>query len=286
MTEIDHFESSFKAADKIPYHHQGVSIESVLVVTDLEQAGADELQEQVRQFLSVLETEKPPEWHVLTQSDYSQVGELLEIVERLQPDLICTYRNLHIRATEYPYSLGVYIDVLTQATTVPVLLLPHPANLPPSQSVPTGTKTVMAITDHLTGDDDLVGNSVAFTSPNGKLILTHVEDEATLLRYVETISKIPTINTELAEEALRRQLLKEPRDYIHSCQKILAEMDPSLEVETIVTFGYHLVDYKRLIIEHDVSLLVLNTKDDDQLAMHGLAYPLSIELRETPLLLL
>ena len=28
------------------------------------------------------------------------------------------------------------------------------------------------------------------------------------------------------------------------------------------------------------------TKDDEQLAMHGIAYPLAVELRATPLLLL
>ena len=50
--------------------------------------------------------------------------------------------------------------------------------------------------------------------------------------------------------------------------------------------GHHLADYKRLITEHNIDLLVLNTKDEDQLAMHGLAYPLVIELRSTPLLLL
>ena len=31
---------------------------------------------------------------------------------------------------------------------------------------------------------------------------------------------------------------------------------------------------------------MLHTKDDEQLAMHGLAYPLCVELREIPLLLL
>jgi len=30
----------------------------------------------------------------------------------------------------------------------------------------------------------------------------------------------------------------------------------------------------------------LNTKDEDQLAMHGLAYPLAVELRQIPLLML
>ena len=28
------------------------------------------------------------------------------------------------------------------------------------------------------------------------------------------------------------------------------------------------------------------TKDEDQMAMHGVAYPLAVELRETPLLML
>ena len=35
-----------------------------------------------------------------------------------------------------------------------------------------------------------------------------------------------------------------------------------------------------------VDLLVMNTKDEDQLAMHGLAYPLAVELRQIPLLML
>ncbi len=50
--------------------------------------------------------------------------------------------------------------------------------------------------------------------------------------------------------------------------------------------GNHLRDYRRLIEEHKVDLLVMNTKDDEQLAMHGLAYPLTVELRNTPMLLL
>jgi len=50
--------------------------------------------------------------------------------------------------------------------------------------------------------------------------------------------------------------------------------------------GHRLQDYKRLVTEHDVDLLVMNTKDHEQLAMHGVAYPLTVELRDTPLLLL
>jgi hypothetical protein len=45
-------------------------------------------------------------------------------------------------------------------------------------------------------------------------------------------------------------------------------------------------DYRKLIQDHDADLLVLNTKDDDQLAMHGRAYSLSVELTNVSMLLL
>jgi hypothetical protein len=50
--------------------------------------------------------------------------------------------------------------------------------------------------------------------------------------------------------------------------------------------GHRLSEYKRLIEEHGVDLLVFHTKDEDQLAMHGMAHPLAIELRDVPLLML
>ena len=50
--------------------------------------------------------------------------------------------------------------------------------------------------------------------------------------------------------------------------------------------GRHLAEYRRLVEAHEVDLLVMHTKDEDQMAMHGMAYPLAIELRQIPLLLL
>ena len=66
----------------------------------------------------------------------------------------------------------------------------------------------------------------------------------------------------------------------------MRELRQDITVEEIVVMGNRLRDYRRLIDEHEVDLLVLNTKDDEQLAMHGVAYPLTIELRNIPLLLL
>ena len=41
------------------------------------------------------------------------------------------------------------------------------------------------------------------------------------------------------------------------------------------------------MIEDDhVDLLVMHAKEDDQMAMHGMAHPLAVELRSIPLLLL
>ena len=110
-------------------------------------------------------------------------------------------------------------------------------------------------------------------------------DEA-LQRTVEAIAKIPTIDTDTVKAALPRQLLKDPLDYAKSCQDVLQKAHMDITIEYSVTLGHRLKDHLQLIEEHQVDLLVLNTKDDDQLAMHGLAYPLAVELRKTPLLML
>ena len=48
----------------------------------------------------------------------------------------------------------------------------------------------------------------------------------------------------------------------------------------------HVLGYKELVEENEIDLLVMYTKDEEQLAMHGIAYPLAVELRSTPLLML
>ncbi len=115
--------------------------------------------------------------------------------------------------------------------------------------------------------------------------LTHVEDQTTFERYMSTIEKIPSIDSDNARKVILEKLLQEPADYIDSCRSVLAE-EEAIRVESEVVVGRRLADYKRLITSHDVSLLVMNTKDEQQLAMHGMAYPLTVELRETPLMLI
>ena len=165
------------------------------------------------------------------------------------------------------------MDVLTQATTTPVLVVPHPERPEFQRLAVRRPKSVMAMTDHLTGDHRLVNFAAHFTEAEGTLSLSHVEDDTTFERYMEAISKISTIDTDTARQEIRARLLKDPSDYIETCREGLAKSAPTLTVESVVTSGHHIREYQRLIEEHDVDLLVMNTKDEGQLAMHGLAYP-------------
>lgn len=283
MTNIDQFESIFKKADKQQFELETVDLDKMLVVSDGDEDQTVQFMSQVIDFLDTTMLEKEIEWHKICGSEHNAVSDVVARVESLKPDLVCTFRNLHAPATDYPYSLGVYLDVLSQATDVPVLVLPSPHR---KAAIPTTTNNVMAIADHLTGDNHLVSYAARLATSGGKLLLTHVEDQQVFERYMDVISKIPSIETDAARAAIMDQLLKEPHDYIKSCSEGIGRAGLPLKVEEIVTVGHSLKDYQALIAEHDVDLLVLNTKQEDQLAMHGLAYPLSVELRDTPILML
>ncbi len=286
MTRVDQFESVFRAALKEGFSYESILFPSVLVVTDLGKEAAESLTGKIRHLTRSLGHEEIHKWRTVTGAEFNTSEELLNLVKQERPDLICTYRNLHSRAWRFPHGLGTHLDVLVQRTNVPVLVLPHPEAGYAFDHAFDGTQRVLAMTDHLSSDHRLINHAVSFTERNGTLFLVHIEDEATFERYLDAISKIPTIETDEARVKLRKQLLKEPRDFIHSCRKVLHEKGLSLKVEEIVVFGHHLSEYRKYIEERKINLLVLNTKDEDQLAMHGLAYPLAVELRQIPLMML
>lgn len=280
MSLIDQFESVFRAASKPVYRPTPRRFETVLLLTDLPQDAAEAYGAQARQLVHAARGLGAAPWIIADADAAPTVGDLLALIERTQPDLVVAYRNLHSSGWKWPYTLGDHVVVLTQVTAVPVLLLPRPEQLDPSR----GTDRVMAVTDHLAGEASLVDAAVAFTPPGGALHLAHVEDDAVFARYVDLISKIPNLPTDEAEKGLRERMLKEPTDYIASVRAALADVD--LSVEADVRMGHRLATWRQLVNQHGVDLLVLNTKDEDQLAMHGLAYPLAVELRTLPLLML
>lgn len=287
MTKIDQFESLFRAASKPVFELESVNIRDVLIVTDMDAPQTTQFAEQAKAFLTALNVPNPVNYSQICGNEFDSVQRLLDRLENPLPDLVVTYRNLHAETADHPFSLGAYVNVLTQATDIPTLLLPEPKVLASAAPSPLadGTKHVMVVTDHLAGDHHLVSMAVRFVTDDGELILSHIEDQKAFDRYMKAIDKIPDLDSELARKTIGDQLLAEPQDYIESCRSVLQSQNVQNSIEPLVTFGNRIEDYRHLIEDRHIDLLVMNSRDDDQLAMHGVAYPLVVELRKTPILL-
>ena len=286
MSTVDQFESVFKAAAKTTYVHEKHPLGKVLLVTDMENAEATLYLQTVRKFLEGILPDTETEWIPVSKDGFENVKDLLDKVEEHHPDLVITYRNLRSDAWRWPYSLGEHLDVLTQVTTTPVLVLPHPNREDATGFLDRPLQTVMAVSGHLCGEGTLVGYSSTFTPSGGKLILSHVEDELTLDRYLDAIEKIPELDSEVARETILSRLLNDAKDFSESARETLRETDLNITVECHAKVGRRLEDYRKLIEDEQVDLLVMHAKEDDQMAMHGMAHPLAVELRTVPLLLL
>lgn len=284
MSLVDQFESVFRGAERERYRYQRPEVRRVAVVCDLEGAAADGFLANVRTFL---EEVADADHRLFANGDYGDVDSLRDALDDYEPELVVTYRNLRHDSWRWPYSLGVYLNVLTRETSYPVVVLPSPRELPEMEWKRWVTDRVMVLTDHLTGDDRLVNWGARFIRPKGKLFLAHVEDDLVFARYIDVIGKIPELDTELARVEIRKRLLSEPADYVASCRdELAAQGHLTHEVVPVITMGHRLSDYVDLIEKHEVDLLIFNTKEQDQLALHGKAYSLAVRLRDVPILML
>ena len=218
MSTVDQFESVFKAAAKTTYQHEKPTLGKVVLVTDLVDAEANLFLHSVRDFFAKILPEGNSEWEVLGRGSYGSVKELLGKVEEHRPDLLVTYRNLGSESWCWPYSLGEHLDVLTQVTTTPVLVLPHPDRDDCTELFSRELCNVMAVSGHLCGEGTLIRYASTFTPEQGRLILSHVEDKATLDRYLDAIDKIPEIDSELAREFLLERMLRDAKDFSESAR--------------------------------------------------------------------
>lgn len=282
---LDEFESLFRSAVKEVFHYAPPSVSRVLIVSDLPSAETDALQAKVERFLATIDEAHELKWTSIGSSDWESLDGLLAKVESLAPQLIVTYRHLQRPDRDVRWTLGSVVDVLTQAVDVPVLLLPPP-DRDDFDALLAGTSRVMVVTDHITGDDRLVNWGVHFTHEQGTLYLAHVEDDAVLERFLEVTDKLRSIDSDAARKDIPDKLLQMPREYLQTVAGVLAKHQIEETVVPIVVMGHALGYYKRLMSEHDIDLLVLNTKDEQQDAMHAMAHALAVEIRHRPLLLL
>ena len=282
MTTLDDFQSTFRSASGMPFHPESLNFANIALISDVNESVAQLLNDQVHQFLAAA---LPNSFEITTinSESYNSVANMLTAIEQLTPttNLICTYRNLYNRNEDLPESLGTHVDVLTQRVDVPVLLLPRPDRVDLTRL---SLHEVMAVTNHLSGDNHLISVAAHFTPEDGTLVLSHIEDEAAFKRYEQAIGRIPAIPTDSSTSAIKSQLLHMAQQFISSCEHELGEQH--FTIEKHVNFGKPLIEYKNLCSEHQVDLLVLNSKDADHVAMDGPAYELAVEMRNIPVLLL
>jgi nucleotide-binding universal stress UspA family protein len=281
MSSVDQFASVFNAAAKTIFQYKPPVLKNALIITDLENEAAAKYVESAKSFFS--EIEGP--WDVLEKGDFTTVKDLLDIVGNKKPDLIVTYRHLHSEAWRWPHSLGEHLDVLIQVTEPPVAIMPHPDREGVPEHAMKNTANVMAINDHLTGEDCLVNHAAQMTLSEGTLHLTHIEDDVIFDRYMEVISKIPEIDTDVARETIRTQLLNEPSAYIDSVGEALSHELSNIKVIKHISHGLQLDEYRKAVDEHKADLVVVKAHDPDQQAMNATAYSIAVELRTTPLLI-
>ena len=99
MGRIDLFESVFKAATRDVFEFQSAAVNKVLLVTDVTDDEARRYRDRLDVWLEHLRVE---EWDLVTGMRAADIGNLLTAVERAQPDLVCTWRNLHSNAWKWP----------------------------------------------------------------------------------------------------------------------------------------------------------------------------------------
>ena len=233
LEQIDEFESMFRRSEREPFVYVDLGIESVAVVTGDE--SNESVPGELQKFLPRIGDST--RWHTLGSGDYHNVAELLERIDAQQVDLLVTRRHLGEDSLSPQHSLGVYLDELTQRTSIPVLVLPGTSRCPlPLPSA--ACRRAMVVADHISGDHRLVNYGVRMCSDGGSVWLCHVEDELVFGRFVDAIERIPEIASEPGAALLKAQLLKEAEDFIASCIETLLETGRNLSLHSHVGMGW------------------------------------------------
>lgn len=283
VDHIDEFESIFRRSERERFQYVEVPISAVTVISDDSREDAASIVEMSKAFLPRLSTVQS--WRTISGDQFNTVAELAAVLDSEQTDLIITHRHLHEESMVPQHSLGVHLDVLTQTTSIPVLVLPGSAVCPASLNGEECDR-VMVVADHISGDNRLINYGVRMCREGGTIWLCHVEDDAVFERYMRAIARIPEIDSDDARILIENQLLRDAQEFIDNCVQVIQSEGPNINVNSSVGRGHHLRELKKLITDHNVDLVVVNTKDDDQLAMHGRAYSLSVELTDVSMLLL
>ena len=282
MSTIDQFESVFRSALRPSYQQSYLPLVNLLLISDLGDEEASQYLIEVEKFFT--DASVPPKITHLAKEKSVDLDNLLSEIDRLSPDLIITHRHLHSSQANNIYTLGDHIEVLTQITSVPILLFPHHQSWRKDQFSP--PDRIMVLSDQLSDNPTLVDAAVSVLSTPGHLLLAHVEDEATFEYYLKIIAKLPELDTELAREQIKEQLLKEAELFTEAITKSFQDGKTEIITSSYVSMGHPLKKYVSLVKENQIDLVVIQGKDEEQVAILGMSYALAVELNELPLLIL
>lgn len=282
MSTIDQFESVFRSSIRPNYQKSYLPLINLLLISDLDDQEASQYLIEVEKFFSDISV--PPKITHLSKDKSLDLDELLQEVEKISPDLIITHRHLHSRQINNKYTLGDHIEVLTQITSVPILLFPHHQAW--RKDLFTPPDRVMVLSDQLSENPTLVDAALSILSTPGHLLFAHVEDETIFDYYLKIIGKLPEIDTELAQEQIKVQLLREAELFIKAISESLQDQEKEVMTSSHITMGHPLREYVHFVTTNQIDLVVIQGKDDRQMAILGLSYALAVELNELPLLIL
>ena len=283
MSTIDQFESVFRSAIKPAYEPNKVTFSKVLLVTDLEESVLTKYHEEIRLLLQSMGNGSEVELVDLPRELSQNVEQLVSEVQRHSPDLVITHRHLHA-GQKLLYTLGDHIEVLTQVTEVPILLFPHHSDWEKGRFKQ--PSRVMVLTDQLNDHPRLIDAALTIVQEEGLISLAHIEDEAQYQRYMNFISKIPEIDTEVARTSIKDQMFREAEAFVEVIKTTLEERLFKVNVHSDIRMGHQLQTYVSMVELNHIDLVVIQSKDEDQIAIHGLSYPLAVELKDLPLLIM
>lgn len=282
LKNFDEFSSIFRRSMVPQFQFDTWKVSSACLIVDQNSTNSQSVIERLKTFSPALA--EAHEWKTIQVDKSSTVESVEQQLAASLPDLIVTWRHLCETQMHPHHSLGVYVDVLTQVVPRPILLLPGECSQG-AEKLPPKCQNILIATDHAIQESRLIHQAVAMGGKEASIILGHVEDDLSYQRYLQAIERIPEINTEIAAEKLLSQLLHDADRFgVHVAEQ-LAEQYPDLTLKTETMLGHRVQTFRKLVESQQTDLLVMNTKDQDQLAMHGLAYSLSIELRDIAQLL-
>ena len=262
---LDVFESMFNRSVKHHYEFQPVKLNSLMIIAEsdhlnsLDEFGSKYCENRAKYKYT---------------SDFSW-SDLLNTLEETKPDLLLMQRQLGI-PSGLKFSLGPILISLSQELEIPILILP-------TDYKGFEIRNVLAGFDHQIDNSHLVNHSLILKKEMERLVLVHVEEESVFNYYVDAIAKIPGINTDYARTAIEETILNLAGDFFKNVKDNLN--DESFKVYEYCKLGDVVNEYKEIISEHSIDLMVFEAQDDSKLAMHSLGQSLAIQFPQLATLL-